>query len=124
MIGIDIVRIKRIEKFYMKHGIKGYERFLRPEEIALVGSPKTAAGFWCLKEATAKALGCGISSKCGFYDIWIHKDELGKPYISLSKHIIAEFKIRHIDASITHDGGFAVGVVVFESAHKSKVLSH
>lgn len=124
MIGVDLVSIKRIEKFYEKYGIKAYERFLRPEEIKLVKSPKTAAGFWATKEATSKALGCGISEICSFYDIWIHKNQQGKPYITLSENLIKEFQITSLHASITHDGGFAIAVVAMQSHLEVQKLSH
>ncbi|PID46973.1 MAG: holo-ACP synthase [Proteobacteria bacterium] len=124
MIGIDIISIPRMKKFYKKHGIKGYNKFLRKEEIELTRSPKTAAGFWCLKEATSKALGCGIGKTCSFYDIWIHKNKLGKPYITLSKHLIEKFGIKNIDASISHDGNFAIGVVNILGSKTKVDLSH
>lgn len=124
MIGIDLVSISRIENFYKKYGRKAYDRFLRPEEIELIKSPKTAAGFWATKEATSKALGCGISEICGFYDIWIHKDELSKPYITLSKNLIEKFKINSLHVSITHDGDFAIAVVAIKSLLEGKNLAH
>lgn len=124
MIGIDLVSISRIENFYKKYGRKAYERFLRPEEIILVKSPQTAAGFWATKEATSKALGCGISQICSFHDIWIHKDKLNKPYITLSKNLIKDFKIKDLHVSITHDKGFAIAVVAIESLLEAKNLTH
>lgn len=124
MIGVDLVQINRIERFYKKHGYKAYERFLRPEEIELVKSPKTAAGFWATKEATSKALGCGIGKICSFYDIWIHKDKLNKPYITLSKNLITKFKITSLHVSITHENGLAIAVVAIDSLIKTKNLSH
>lgn len=125
MIGIDIVEIKRIENFYKKHGRKGYERFLRPEEFESIKSPQTAAGFWAAKEATSKALGCGIGKICSFHDIWIHKDKNNKPYITLSNEIIEKFKITSLDISISHDGGFAIAVAQVQSKLKTKhPLSH
>lgn len=124
MVGIDLVSIKRIERFYEKYGQKAYKRFLRPQEIELVKSPQNAAGFWAAKEATSKALGCGIGEICGFYDIWVHKDELEKPYITLSYDLIKAYKIENISLSITHDDGFAIAVVVLESLKKQKKLFH
>lgn len=124
MVGIDLVFIERIEKFYKKYGRKAYERFLRPEEILLIKSPQTAAGFWAAKEAVSKALGCGIGEICGFYDIWIHKDEQNRPYISLSSTLIKTYKIEDISLSITHDRGFAIAVVTIKSSLKHNNISH
>ncbi len=115
MIGIDIVKIDRIEKMLQKFEKKALERFLCAEEIALVKSASTAAGFWALKEAASKALGCGIGKELSFNDIKIVKDSKGAPKIQFRYHIIERFQILKTSASITHDGGFAVGVVVIET---------
>ncbi len=123
MVGIDLVSIKRIEKFYEKFGIRAYEKFLRPEEIALIKSPKTAAGFWCIKEAISKAIGCGISELCSFKDIWISKDKFGKPYAKLSKHLIDKFNITNIQISISHENDFAIGIAFIQGNFKQKELS-
>ena len=121
MIGIDIVQIDRIEKMMRRFGPKALERFLCQEERELVLSASTAAGFWAVKEATAKALGCGIGKEFGFFDIRIRKSEKNAPYILLSKSVIERFEIENAQVSITHDGGFAVAVVVIETKKKTKV---
>lgn len=115
MVGIDIVKIERIEKFYEKHGTKAYERFLNAKEIQLVKSPQSAAGFWAAKEAISKALGTGIGAICSFSDIIIHKDDNGRPYFTLSKKIVDDFSIISTALSIAHDGGFAIAVASIES---------
>ena len=112
MIGIDITSINRIEKMYEKFGIKAYEKFLNSKEIELVKKPQNAAGFWAAKEAASKALGTGIGAVCGFHDIKISKGKLGNPKIKYKKHIREKFGIKKSHLSITHDGGFAIAVVV------------
>ncbi|PKN15009.1 MAG: holo-ACP synthase [Deltaproteobacteria bacterium HGW-Deltaproteobacteria-24] len=112
MIGIDIVSIQRIEKLMEKFPQKALERFLKEEEIQLVKSPQTAAGFWAAKEATSKALGCGIGKTCGFHDIIISKTKKNAPKIKLAKKLKKKFNIKKISVSITHDGGFAVAAVI------------
>ncbi|WP_320035180.1 holo-ACP synthase [Halarcobacter sp.] len=111
MIGIDIASIQRIEKMYEKFGQKAYARFLDEEEIALVKSSSTAAGFWAAKEAASKALGTGIGKECSFHDIKIKKNKLGAPKLKYSKDIRKKFKIKKSHLSITHDEGVAVAVV-------------
>ncbi len=120
MIGIDIVSIKRFENFLKKFGQKALERFLCEEEIVLVKSNTTAAGFFAAKEAVSKALGTGIGKELGFYDIKICKDEKGAPYFTLSKKVIQIHCITDTALSITHDGDFAVAVAVIESLHKNR----
>jgi len=68
MIGIDLVKISRIEQMLERFGEKALSKFLHPQEIALVKNPKTAAGFWATKEAVSKALGTGIGSQCSFHE--------------------------------------------------------
>jgi holo-[acyl-carrier protein] synthase len=111
MIGIDIVKIERIEKLIEKYPQKALRRFLHEEEIVLAKTPSTIAGFYAAKEAVAKALGQGISASCGFLDIKIHKDIYGAPYFTLNKNIVEKYDICECALSITHDGGFAIAVV-------------
>ncbi len=115
MIGIDIVNIKRFEKFLNKYENRALERFLTPSEISLVNSTNTAAGFFASKEAISKALGSGISKECGFKDIIIYKDNKNAPYFTLTKKIVDKYKITNTALSITHDGGFAIAVAKIES---------
>jgi len=115
MIGIDIVSIKRFEKFLDKFPDKALQRFLNSKEISLAKTSQSAAGFFAAKEAISKALGTGISKECTFKDIIIHKDTKNRPYFTLSKHIIEKHNITDTALSITHDGGFAIAVAQIES---------
>ena len=92
MLGTDIVQISRFERFEERFGAKALKRFLNDEEIKLIKSPSTGAGFWAAKEAVSKALGCGISETCGFHDIIIYKDKRGAPHFKLSSKLEQEFK--------------------------------
>ena len=121
MVGIDIVKIDRIEKMVNKFGQKALRRFLCDEEIEIARSFSTIAGFWALKEAASKALGCGIGKELSFLDMKILKDPNGAPKILFRYHIIDRFQIYKTSASITHDGGFAVGVVVIETQESEAV---
>lgn len=124
MIGIDIVSIERITRFKERFGDKALTKFLTPDEIALVKHDATLAGFFAAKEAISKALGCGISQACGFFDIKLYKDALGAPYFSLSQHIIEKYKITDTSLSITHDNGFAIAVAFIEGEIHKRILSH
>ncbi|MDP3266829.1 MAG: holo-ACP synthase [Sulfuricurvum sp.] len=115
MIGIDLIKIDRMKRFIERFGDRGLHKFLSSSEIALLKSPRNAAGFWAAKEACAKALGCGIGHECGFHDIVISKTLKGAPQIFLSQKVSEYFKIRDIALSITHDGDYAIAVVALES---------
>ena len=115
MIGIDIIATKRMKSMMERFGQKALERFLTEKEIALVHSSDTAAGFWAIKEAASKALGCGIGKDLGFLDMQIEKNKKNAPTLRLKKSVIDQFHIRNVEVSVTHDGGFAVAVVRFEN---------
>lgn len=115
MIGLDIIKISRMSRLIERFGDKGLKRFLCDEEILLVKSDKTAAGFWAIKEAFSKALGTGIGKECSFHDIKIYKTSKGAPKVALSKQIIEKFSILDVALSITHDADYAIGVVSIET---------
>lgn len=114
MIGIDLIKIDRMKSLIERFGDRGLHKFLSDEEIALIKTPRNAAGFWAAKEACAKALGCGISHECGFHDILLSKTPKGSPQITLTPSVIKAFGITDISVSITHDGEYAIAVVAIE----------
>ena len=116
MIGIDLIKVSRMQSMMERFGDKALQKFLCDDEIKLVKNHKTAAGFWATKEACSKALGVGISSTCSFHDIRIYKTDKGAPKIKLSSKLIEEFNITDISLSITHDGDYAIAVVAIEIA--------
>jgi len=124
MIGIDLVEIERITKLKKRFGDKALLKFLSPEEITLAKSDATAAGFYAAKEAISKALGIGISEKCGFFDIKLYKNAQNAPSFTLSKHLIDDYEISDLSLSITHDNGFAIAVAVIEGKLSTKQLWH
>lgn len=114
MVGVDIVSISRFERFIERYNTKALERFLSSDEIELVKSPKSAAGFWAIKESVAKALGCGIGSELSFFDITISKTKKGAPKVSLSKKAKERFGELKVHTSVTHDAGIAASIVFIE----------
>ena len=115
-IGIDIVNIERIAKLQNRQGERFLKRFLNKKERELCGTrAQSIAGFWAAKEAASKALGCGICALCGFKDIKLSKSKNGRPKLKFSKKVCKKFKIKNSSLSITHDGEFAVAVVVLKT---------
>lgn len=115
MIGIDLIKIDRIEKMIERFGNKALSRFLSEDEIKLIKKPTRAAGFWAAKEAASKALQTGIGSECGFMDIKLSLSSKGAPLINFSDKIHQNFSIKSASLSITHDAGFAIAVVAIEN---------
>ena len=114
MIGIDIIKTSRMQRLMERFGERGLQKFLCDEEIALVKSYKTAAGFWATKEAFSKAIGTGIGAECSFKDIKIYKTDKGAPKLALSNSLVERFDILNAALSITHDGEYAISVVTVE----------
>lgn len=119
MIGIDLIKISRMQKMIERFEDKALQRFLSCEEMLLVKNHKTASGFWAAKEAFSKALGTGIGKECNFHDIKIKKTAHGAPYLELSDTIISKYNIQDTSVSITHDGEYAIAVVAIE--HKKSI---
>lgn len=120
MLGIDVVRISRLEGLTQRFGTRGLARFLHQDEIALCRRANgynhaRIAGFWAAKEALSKALGCGIGAEVGFLDMSISVDTKGAPHIALDSHKMAYFQTHksfaHIALSITHDADIAIACV-------------
>lgn len=115
MIGVDIVKISRIESLINRFGERGLNRFLSESEISR-GRDKVhrIAGYWAVKEAISKALGVGIGKEFSFQDVEIGYDSYGRPIAKLSNRVRERFNIENIAISITHDGDYAVAVATIK----------
>jgi len=111
-IGTDIIQIPRIEKSLEKFGDTFKSKFLNESEIKIAKKVESIAGFWAAKEAISKALGCGIGRELSFHDITISKNTKGAPTFTLSNTAQKRHQINDVSLSISHDGGFAICVVV------------
>lgn len=112
MIGIDIVQISRISNLKAKYGIKFMEKFLNQNEISLIKSDESLAGFYAAKEAVSKALKTGIGNEFSFLDVEIFKDKNNAPRLKFKSEIVKKFGIKDSDLSISHDAGFAIAAVI------------
>lgn len=114
-IGTDIVAIARIERALRRFGPRFTARYLGDDEHdPHRTSAASYAGYWAAKEAIAKALGCGIGGELSFHDIRLKKDSRGAPSFTLSPEASRRFPLRQSSLSISHDGGFAIAVVILE----------
>ncbi|OEG00247.1 hypothetical protein BHF71_05520 [Vulcanibacillus modesticaldus] len=116
-IGIDVVRIKRIEEIlirneehFLKKILTEKERQLYPKER--MKRAEFVAGRFAGKEAVAKALGTGIGSKLKWKDIEIGRLASGQPIVKLNDDkLVGDFTI-HI--SISHTDDLAMAKVIIE----------
>jgi holo-[acyl-carrier protein] synthase len=123
-IGHDLVEIARIERILRGSAAdKFIRRILADEEIGLAPAggrrlSEYAAGRFAVKEAVAKAFGCGIGAAVRFVDIIVLPDRLGKPVCTLSARAWERLGLdpseTGIHVAITHERGFASAVAVAE----------
>lgn len=103
-IGTDVVEISRIKdlprfanKILSSRELEIYEKRVNKQEFL--------AGRFAAKEAFMKAVGKGFAT-AAFNEIEVLYDEEGAPFIF--------FKDKEYPCSISHDGGIATAVVLFE----------
>lgn len=119
-IGIDIVHISRLEKWYDKDDL--LRRFFHPDELAEARSRGRAAvgslaARFAAKEAFGKAMGTGLHN-LQLKDIRISSDANGKPDLVLYGSAERQFrKVGGVSAfvSLTHERDNAVAVVILEA---------
>lgn len=112
-IGIDIVKIQRIDLLLKNKGEKFLSRVFTSYEIESGDkSPSFFAKRFAAKEAFAKALGCGIGNNISFADIEIKNDPYGKPYIVCHKE---DYKHYSSMLSLSDEDEYAVAMVVIYS---------
>jgi len=110
-VGCDIINIKRFERSIKKSGQKVLNRIFSTHELSNFHSIESLAGIFAAKEAVIKALGELLKLKAGdWHNIEITKNEKGKPEVKILKN---NEKILSGDISISHDGEYAIAVVVF-----------
>ena len=116
-IGIDIIRIRRIDEALARWGKQFEERVFTDKEIrssyCLRKKAKLAylAGRFAAKEAIFKSIGGGISWR----HIEILAKESGEPYLAnnkKTKEALDEKNIRRVLISISHDNDYAVAQAV------------
>jgi holo-[acyl-carrier protein] synthase len=102
-VGIDLVRISRIDAAIGRHGRRFAERILTEHELAEYTASRHKAGFtakrFAAKEALLKALGTGLRMGIGWHDMEVRQDTLGKPYFVCSGRVQELFDERAIAAS-------------------------
>lgn len=127
-VGMDLVRIGRIEKSLARPGF--FERVYGARERALLAqSPRRAeraAANFAAKEALGKALGTGLFAEFSPAEAEALRDERGAPYLAFSGRAAALMRARGLTAhlSLTHEGGFAAAFVVLERVEPGEPVSH
>ncbi|MDD2335904.1 MAG: holo-[acyl-carrier-protein] synthase [Geobacteraceae bacterium] len=120
--GIDIVEISRFERFLREGNEALFRRLFMPEELAYCSTKKKSAQHFALrfaaKEAFFKALGLGLRDGMSWRDVEVVNNALGKPDLCLhgrAAEIFSELELNRVHTALSHDGAFAVAMVVLES---------
>ncbi len=121
-LGLDLVRIERLEAVLEKRGERFLERVFTPAERRYCeGCARPAthfAGRFAVKEAVMKALGTGWTRGVRWRDIEVRRAPGGAPELVLHGRTAEIARARAIDrihVTITHDAGLAAAVAVAES---------
>ena len=112
-LGIDIIKVERIQGSLEKFGDRFTRRVLTEAEQRYVrGRPETMAGRWAAKEAVSKVLGLGVRG-IGWRDIEIERMPTGQPAVRLhgrAAERAEQLGMDRIAVSITHESDYAVAV--------------
>lgn len=117
-VGIDLIRIERIEAALHRFGERFLEHVLGPEELRLCRGRKSLAEVvavrFAAKEAYMKAVGLGLTGGMRWRDIEVIPDQRGKPCLVLSGEAakLAQGAAAHV--SLTHEAGLAMAMVVLD----------
>jgi len=118
-IGIDAVKISRLEKWAGDPGLLG--RFFDSREITASkergkGMLRSLAARFAAKEAFGKALGTGLAN-IALKDIMILSGQDKKPELTLEGSALAAIEAngaKRAHVSLTHEGDTAIALVVLE----------
>ena len=119
-VGTDIVAVRRMADLWQRHGERGLEKMLAPEEReACRASPDPArflAKRFAAKEALGKAFGTGVRDPVLLPAIAVSHDDLGKPAFAFSPELAAHLAVRGLVAhlSVSDEQDYAVAFVILE----------
>jgi holo-[acyl-carrier protein] synthase len=117
--GVDLVDIARIRDAIERHGERFVARiFTEIEQQESGGRIASLAARFAAKEATAKALGCGIGV-VGWLDIEVRGDENHAPHLYLhgeGKKLAKKLGLSNWSVSLSHTESQAIAFVVAVSS--------
>ena len=113
--GIDLLEIERLEQLDAAIRIRFLQRVFTERELADAGnSSASLAGRFAVKEAVAKALGCGIGA-VGWQSIEVQRGPQGEPLLILhgnAQALAESLGVLQWSISISHSRTHAIAVAV------------
>ena len=120
-LGTDICRIDRVGEYLERYGERFTRRCFTPGEIAYCQAHKNQAEQFAAriaaKEAASKALGTGWRGGVHWKCFEVASQPSGKPILRIhgrAAELASQMGVSNAHVSLTHDGGVAVAVVIFE----------
>ena len=113
--GIDLLEIERLDQLDAAIRTRFLKRVFTDRELADAGdSNASLAGRFAVKEAVAKALGCGIGA-VGWQSIEVQRGPQGEPLLILhgrAQALAESLGLKQWSISISHSRTHAVAVAV------------
>lgn len=113
--GVDLIEIERVREAIERHGERFIARiFTETEQRECGGRFASLAARFAVKEAVAKALGCGIGD-VGWLDIEVRGDENRAPHLYLhgeGERVAKKLGLSNWSVSISHTETQAIAFVV------------
>jgi holo-[acyl-carrier protein] synthase len=120
-IGVDLVKISRIQRALETFGERFQEKVFTDRERSYCLSKARPTRYWAMrfaaKEAFSKAIGLGMRHGIRWKDIEVTSDSFGKPELVLhgrAKEICRDAGIKNSFLTLTDEDGYAVAVVILE----------
>jgi len=125
-IGVDLVKIKRLEKAIQRWGDRFVSRVFTPDEMTFCYNRVSSASAFSLrfaaKEAFAKALGLGMKKGVRWCDIEVFHFPEGRPGLKIhgrSSEICKEENITGHHLSLSDDDEYGIATVVLEKSDET-----
>ncbi len=120
-LGTDVCRIERIARYLERYGERFTRRCFSPREIEHCtrfsnGAEQFAARI-AAKEAASKALGTGWRNGVHWKCFEVDSLPSGKPFLRIhgrAAELASQMGLKTSHLSLTHDGGVAIAMVIFE----------
>jgi holo-[acyl-carrier protein] synthase len=123
-VGVDILRIERMERLLARHGRRVLVKLLCAAELrevrARTNTARALAMCFAAKEAFVKALGTGFAG-VGYRDAGVVREAGGRPRLIFSRSMQTRLRREGIGAahlSLSDDGGMVCAYVVLERADR------
>lgn len=120
-IGVDLVKVARLEKGLSRYGMHYADRLLAPEEhqefFATADPARFLAKRFAAKEAFAKAAGTGLRHPLHLRSLAVTHTELGQPGLRFNDELAAWLRQRGIGGhhlSLSDEQDYVIAYVVLE----------